>query len=55
MAGSEEQNPSMSTSDLVNLIKQVGRVPVERDTLYREIRNYITQPLAPQEDPAVLN
>lgn len=55
MAGSEEQNPAMSTSDLVNLIKQVGRVPVERDTLYREIRNYVSQPLAPQEDPAVLN
>jgi aminodeoxyfutalosine synthase len=40
MAGSEEQNPAMSTADLVNLIKQVRRVPVERDTLYNEIKNY---------------
>ncbi len=40
MAGSEEQNPAMSTSELVNLIKQVRRVPVERDTVYNEIKNY---------------
>jgi aminodeoxyfutalosine synthase len=40
MAGSEEQNPAMSTAELVNLIKQVRRVPVERDTLYNEIKNY---------------
>jgi aminodeoxyfutalosine synthase len=40
MAGSEEQHPSLSTSELVALIKQVRREPVERDTLYREIRNY---------------
>jgi aminodeoxyfutalosine synthase len=40
MAGSEEQNPAMSTTELVNLIKQVKRVPVERDTLYKEIKNY---------------
>ena len=40
MAGSEEQTPAMSTNDLVTLIKQVKREPVERDTLYNEIRNY---------------
>src|ERR1700744_2495280 len=40
MAGSEEQTPSLSTAQLVSLIKQVGREPVERDTLYHEIRNY---------------
>jgi len=40
MAGSEEQNPAMSTAELVTLIKQVKREPVERDTLYKEIRNY---------------
>jgi aminodeoxyfutalosine synthase len=40
MAGSEEQTPSLSTAQLVTLIKQVGREPVERDTLYHEIRNY---------------
>jgi aminodeoxyfutalosine synthase len=40
MAGSEEQTPSLSTVQLVSLIKQVGREPVERDTLYNEVKNY---------------
>lgn len=40
MAGSEEQNPSMTTAELVTLIKQAGRKPVERGTLYNEIRDY---------------
>lgn len=37
MAGSEEQTPAMSTQELRALIEAVGKVPVERDTLYREI------------------
>ena len=37
MAGSEEQSPTMNTEQLVSLIKQVKRIPVERDTLYNEI------------------
>ena len=40
MAGSEEQIPSMSTEDLCDLITAVGRVPVERDTLYNELKVY---------------
>ena len=40
MAGSEEQNPSMSTEELVRLIQQAGRRPVERDTLYNVVREY---------------
>ena len=40
MAGSEEQNPAMTTADLVSLIKQVKRQPVERDTLYNIIKDY---------------
>ncbi|MEY2949060.1 MAG: hypothetical protein RLZZ248_261 [Bacteroidota bacterium] len=40
MAGSEEQNPAMSTADLVKLIRAVGREPIERDTLYGTIKNY---------------
>lgn len=40
MAGAEEQNPSMTTAELVTLIKQAKREPVERDTLYNELRNY---------------
>ena len=47
MAGSEEQSPSLSTAQLVDLITQAGKIPVERDTLYNFIRNYKDQPLAP--------
>ncbi len=37
MAGSEEQTPTMSTEQLVTLIKQAKRTAIERDTLYNEI------------------
>jgi aminodeoxyfutalosine synthase len=40
MAGSEEQNPSMTTEELVTLIKQVKRVPIERDTLYNTVTDF---------------
>lgn len=40
MAGSEEQTPSMNTAQLVTLIKQARRKPVERGTLYNVIRDY---------------
>lgn len=40
MAGSEEQTPTMTTEELVMLIRQARREPVERDTLYNEIKNY---------------
>ncbi|MGG9971905.1 aminofutalosine synthase MqnE [Ferruginibacter sp. SUN002] len=40
MAGSEEQTPAMSTEELVTLIKQVKRRPVERDTLYNIVKDY---------------
>jgi aminodeoxyfutalosine synthase len=40
MAGAEEQHPGMSTKQLVELIKQVGRHPVERDTLYNVVTDY---------------
>ncbi|WP_257668195.1 aminofutalosine synthase MqnE [Parapedobacter tibetensis] len=40
MAGAEEQHPAMSTQELVELIKHVGRHPIERDTLYNIITDY---------------
>jgi aminodeoxyfutalosine synthase len=40
MAGSEEQNPVMTTEELVRLIKQAHRKPVERGTLYNIIQDY---------------
>jgi aminodeoxyfutalosine synthase len=52
LAGSEEQNPAMTTTELVNLIKQVRREPVERDTLYNEITNYLNVDLK-EADPAL--
>ncbi len=40
MAGSEEQTPALSTRELVGLIEQVGKAPIERDTLYNVVQNY---------------
>ena len=40
MAGAEEQQPAMSTEDLVKMIKQVKRYPIERDTLYSVVKDY---------------
>lgn len=40
MAGAEEQKPEMTTEEIVTLIKQVKRKPVERDTLYNTIAEY---------------
>ncbi|NCD71934.1 aminofutalosine synthase MqnE [Mucilaginibacter agri] len=40
MAGAEEQNPGMSTKELVNLIKNAGRVAIERDTLYNVVTDF---------------
>ncbi|HYK77076.1 MAG TPA: aminofutalosine synthase MqnE [Daejeonella sp.] len=40
MAGAEEQHPAMSTQELVELIKNAGRHPVERDTLYNVVTDY---------------
>lgn len=54
MAGSEEQAPSLSTAQLVSLIRQVGREPIERDTLYNEIRNYKDIPIEElMQDPTL--
>lgn len=40
MAGSEEQNPSLSTEQLVKLIRSVGRDAIERDTLYNVVTDF---------------
>ncbi len=40
MAGSEEQNPALTTEEMVNLIKRVGRKPIERGTLYNVVKDY---------------
>ena len=40
MAGAEDKNPALTTEELVELIKQGGRIPAERDTLYNIIKDY---------------
>ena len=40
MAGSEEQSPSLTTEQLVTLIRRVGRTPIERDTLYNVVTDF---------------
>ena len=40
MAGAEDQNPVLTTQQLVDLIKHTGRTPVERDTLYNVVKDY---------------
>lgn len=51
MAGAEEQNPAMSTQELVELIKQVGLHPIERDTLYNVITDYKEYQFPEEEKP----
>jgi aminodeoxyfutalosine synthase len=51
MAGAEEQKPAMSTKELVNLIKQAGRYPIERDTLYNVVTDYNEYQFAEEEKP----
>lgn len=38
MAGSDEQNPSASTEELIAMIKGAGKIPAERDTVYNIIK-----------------
>ncbi|RVT97259.1 aminofutalosine synthase MqnE [Mucilaginibacter limnophilus] len=51
MAGAEEQHPAMSTKELVELIKHVGRKPVERDTLYNVVTDYSNVEFAEEKKP----
>ncbi len=41
MAGAEEQNPAMSTEEIIHLIKNANFVPVERDSVYNIIKEYV--------------
>ena len=49
MAGSEEQTPVMTTEQLVGLIKQAKRQPIERGTLYDVIKDYSNHEFAEGE------
>lgn len=52
MAGAEEQNPAMNTKELVELIKNVKRKPIERDTLYNVITDYSNYVFEEEVKPA---
>lgn len=49
MAGSEEQIPKLTTQQLVELIKNVKRTPIERDTLYNIVKNYMDYDFASEK------
>lgn len=55
MAGSEEQTPAMTTEELVTLIKQVKRRPVERDTLYNIVKDFSSTEYIDANSTAYLN
>lgn len=40
MAGAKDQKPTMSTDQIVELIKSARKIPVERDTVYNVIKEY---------------
>ena len=40
MAGVEDQNPTMSTNEITSLIKNVKRKPIERDSIYNQLKVY---------------
>ena len=47
--------PAMNTEELVNLIKQVKRTPIERDTLYNVIKDYSDVDFRKKDVDPVLN
>ena len=55
MAGAEEQNPAMTTDELVSLIKDAGRHPIERDTVYNHIKDYLDYSVEDIRDKALSN
>ena len=40
MAGAQDQNPTLSVNEIVKLIKETNRIPIERDTLYNTLIVY---------------
>ncbi|MFN0202144.1 MAG: aminofutalosine synthase MqnE [Bacteroidia bacterium] len=50
MAGSEEQNPAMSTLELIDFIQNAGYQPIERDTLYNIVHDYAVEKYAQEHD-----
>ena len=49
MAGAEDQIPKLTTQQLVEMIKQVNRSPIERDTVYNVITDYTNYDFSKEE------
>lgn len=50
MAGSEEQSPKLSTQQLVEMVRQAGRHPIERDTVYNTVTDYLDYDFSREEE-----
>ena len=50
MAGAEDQNPAMSTPELIDLISRAGMYSIERDTLYNVIHDYSKEEFLPENE-----
>ncbi|MCI4670200.1 MAG: aminofutalosine synthase MqnE [Bacteroidia bacterium] len=49
MAGAEDKNPAMSTSQLIDMIESAGMIAIERDTLYNVIHDYSKEEFSGEE------
>jgi aminodeoxyfutalosine synthase len=47
-AGAEDQNPAMSTQELILLIRRAGFDPIERDTLYNVVHDFSVEEFEPE-------
>ncbi|MBN4051259.1 aminofutalosine synthase MqnE, partial [bacterium AH-315-M05] len=54
MAGAEEQIPVMNTQEIVKLIKDVGKHPIERDTLYNVVTDYMNYDFDTMEEKELM-
>jgi aminodeoxyfutalosine synthase len=43
LAGAEEQSPSMTASEMIEMIKDAGKEPVERDSYYRKVSSEVAK------------
>lgn len=52
MAGSEEQNPALTTPQLIHIVKRAGYEPIERDTLYNVVHDYSVEEFQTESETA---
>ncbi len=52
MAGSEEQNPALTTPQLIHMIDRAGYKAIERDTLYNVLHDYSVEEFQTESETA---